>query len=71
MSWISGVVDTVKNAFNAYLNQRQSCQLLWLSHDIFVDKIFSYLLIDDLLALRKVSPLLPVINTQKSELTVT
>lgn len=54
MSWFTGVVDKVRDAFNLYFNSAEQCSFLRTSPDIFVDEIFSYLLIDDLLALRRV-----------------
>jgi hypothetical protein len=54
MSWFTGVVDKVRDAFNIYFNSAEKCNFLRISPDIFVDEIFFYLLIDDLLALRKV-----------------
>lgn len=59
-SWVSGAFDKVKYAFGIYFNKSQECYFLRISPDIFVDGIFPYLLIDDLLALRKVRFVLQV-----------
>ena len=54
MSWVSGAIDTVKHAFDLYFNRENECHFLQIPQDVFVDDIFPYLLIDDLLELRKV-----------------
>ena len=55
MSWSSQVVSRVKDVFRLYFKEKEECLFLRLDADIFVDDLFPYLLIDDLLALRKVS----------------
>lgn len=54
MSWVSGAIDRVTHAFDLYFNRENKCHFLQIPQDVFVDDIFPYLLIDDLLQLRKV-----------------
>lgn len=53
MSWASEVVSRVKSAFDLYFGPVAPCSFLRLPADLFIDDLFPYLLIDDLLALRK------------------
>jgi hypothetical protein len=55
MPWVSGAFDRVKHAFDLYFNRKNKCHFLQVPQDVFVDDIFPYLLIDDLLELRKVT----------------
>lgn len=63
MSWFTGVFDKVKDAFSFYFNSTVECTFMRISPDIFVDEIFPYLLIDDLLALRKVGHSVKLLST--------
>ncbi|CAA7268055.1 unnamed protein product [Cyclocybe aegerita] len=54
MSWALDVTNTViRAAFNLYFRQKKGKPIFKLSADTFVDDIFPYLLIDELLSLRK------------------
>ena len=61
MTCVSGAVDRIKHAFDFYFNKENKCHFLRLPQDVFVDDVFPYLLIDDLLPLRKVCEILSAV----------